>query len=93
MNIINNPFHYEIENLTRAFFNNEKMNVIKCDKNVNREKPFVAIELIKHEKDSDIIVSFADEDFEKTLSKKIDGEFDSEYSECERMAAIMIFEI
>ena len=36
--IINNPFHYEIENLTRAFFNNEKMNVIKCDKNVNREK-------------------------------------------------------
>lgn len=66
------------------------MNVIKCDKNVNREKPFVAIELIKHEKDSDIIVSFADEDFEKTLSKKIDGEFDSEYSECERMAAIML---
>lgn len=91
--IINNPFHYEIENLTRAFFNNEKMNVIKCDKNVNREKPFVAIELIKHEKDSDIIVSFADEDFEKTLSKKIDGEFDSEYSECERAAAIMLFEI
>ena len=47
--IINNPFHYEIENLTRAFFNYEKMNVIKCDKNVNRELPFVAIELIKHE--------------------------------------------
>ena len=58
--IINNPFHYEIENLTRAFLNNEKMNVIKCDENVNREKPFVAIELIKHEKDSDIRHDFFD---------------------------------
>lgn len=91
--IINNPFHYEIENLTRAFFNNEKMNVIKCDETVNREKPYVSIEVIKSENSSKIIVGFFEDSFEKTLIKEVDGEFDSVYSECERTAAILLFEI
>ena len=28
--IINNTFHYEMENLTRVFFPNEKIEIIKC---------------------------------------------------------------
>lgn len=91
--IINNPFHYEIENLTRAFFNNEKLNVLKCDENIQREKPYISAELIKHENSSEIIVSFAENDFEKTLTKKLDGRFEDTYSDCERTAAILLFEI
>lgn len=91
--IINNPFHYEIENLTRAFFINEKINVIKCDKAINYEKPYASIEVVKYRGNSEIIVSFENDDFKKSLSESVDGELDSVYSECERTAAILLFKI
>lgn len=91
--IINNPFHYEIENLTRAFFTNEKINVIKCDKAINYEKPYASIEVVKYRENSEIIVNFENDDFEKSLSKSVSGNFDSAYSECERAAAILLFQI
>ena len=91
--IINNPFHYEIENLTRAFFTNEKINVIKCDKAINYEKPYASIEVVKYRENSEIIVNFENDDFEKSLSKSVIGNFDSAYSECERAAAILLFQI
>lgn len=91
--IINNPFHYEIENLTRAFFINEKINVIKCDKAINYEKTYASIEVVKYRGNSEIIVSFENDDFKKSLSESVDGELDSVYSECERTAAILLFKI
>lgn len=91
--IINNPFHYEIENLVRTFFVNDKLNVIKCDENVSHEKPYVSVELKTNDLESDVIVSFVNDDYEKSSKKTVKGSFASVSSECERTAAVLLFEI
>lgn len=91
--IINNAFHYEIENLVRTFFLNEKINVFKCDESVLKKSPYVSVELKKQEQESIIIVSFVSNDYEKNLEKTVNGDSDSVLQECERIAAVLLFEI
>ncbi len=91
--IINNSFHYEIENLVRVFFINEKLNVVRCGENVSPEMPYVCVELKKHDDSSDIIVSFASGDFKRSAEKTVNGDIDTVSSECERTAAVLLFKI
>ncbi len=91
--IINNPFHYEIENLVRIFFLNEKINVIKCNECGLLEKPYVCVNLNTQEYKSEIIVSFANDDYEKTAGETVYGDFDSISSECERRSAVLLFKL
>ncbi|MBQ2944103.1 MAG: coproporphyrinogen dehydrogenase HemZ [Ruminococcus sp.] len=63
---VNHSYHYELENLTRAFFPNEKLNVIKSDVVFDvLEAPYILTEY------SDVLsVTVAFNDFSKTLSEK-----------------------
>lgn len=63
--VINHKFHYELENLTRAFFPNEKISVISCEEIPEEfEYPCVVTEYV-----DSIKVRVAINDFDKNLSE------------------------
>lgn len=62
---INHKFHYEMENLTRAFFPNDKISVVSCEKLSGApEAPFIFTEMT----DDSIFVRVSIENFSKELS-------------------------
>ncbi len=62
---INHKFHYELENLTRAFFPNDKIAVISEEKlTQNPEVPYILTEVTK----SELKASVTFESFSKTLT-------------------------
>ncbi len=68
--VINHKFHYELENLTRAFFPNEKISVISCEEIVEEfECPCIITDY-----SGSIKVRVVINDFDETLSQTKDGE-------------------
>ena len=64
--VINHKFHYELENLTRAFFPNEKIAVLHCDcVPEDAQIPFIATEY-----GDSIIVRVVMNDFDKSLTSE-----------------------
>ncbi len=62
--VINHKFHYELENLTRAFFPNEKIAVISCESFPSEyEAPCIFTDFTE-----DVSVRVVFEDFDKSLS-------------------------
>ena len=79
--INNHSFHYELENLARLFFPNEKINVIK-DGEI-QEKPYIITEI--NEK---LSVTVVIGDYEKTSIAEL-----SDDAENERMMCQLLYEI
>lgn len=88
----NHTFHYEIENLTRVFFPNEKIEILKQACNISgTNEPFV---VTKREYSADEILlscSFNSDLYERTVEKRV--ELSCPDDEQERLLAIMLFEI
>ena len=62
---VNHGFHYELENLTRAFFVNEKITVTRFDTAVSDlQSPFILTEMTEDE----LKVQVQIDDFQKTLT-------------------------
>ncbi|MEF2920173.1 MAG: coproporphyrinogen dehydrogenase HemZ [Acutalibacteraceae bacterium] len=91
--IINHTFHYEIENLTRVFFPNEKIEIVR-DVNINLDN-VTAPSIITQIVDTDIMVQLVLDDYNK--SRKVSAvctqaeEEPSEYQE--RIMAITLYKI
>lgn len=91
--IKNHTFHYEIENLTRVFFPNSKINVIK-EEPFDFEKPYILTSLTKLNKDkvrAEVAVEF--DNFTKTDFydiSKTEADFEAD---CERKMAILMFNL
>ena len=65
--IINHNFHYEIENLTRVFFPNEKIEIIK-DTSVNEfEQPCIVTRIDDTENGKTVFVEIMLDDATKAL--------------------------
>lgn len=63
---INHKFHYELENLTRAFFPNEKIAVVSCEvAPCELQAPYI---LTEYKEDMRVSVSF--DGFERSLSEE-----------------------
>ena len=78
--IINHKFHYELENLTRLFYPNEKINVIKEDSGFS--EPYIITKL-----DTDLTVSVNIGGYKKTLNSAISD--DNERMMCEMLYKLL----
>lgn len=74
--IINHKFHYELENLTRLFYPNEKITVIKDDTKI--KEPCIVTKI-----DSKLSVKVIVEEYNKELSAEISDDVENERKLCE----------
>ncbi|MBQ8028872.1 MAG: coproporphyrinogen dehydrogenase HemZ [Clostridia bacterium] len=92
--IINNPFHYESENLIRVFFPTEKINVTS---ERNDEENYISISLDYSEKGAEVEISASvcekkksEKEFFSLSDKRAD---DSDNAFFERKTAIMLYNV
>ena len=90
--IKNHEYHYELENLCRVFFPNEKINVIK-DTQINYSEPFILTEKEKTNNGYNIKILVSIGDNTKTKEKFILENEKNIDDECERIFAFMLFEV
>lgn len=84
--IINHKFHYEMENLTRIFFPNEKLNIIK-DLPLHLPVSYISTEMSNNGKLITVSVKF--DGYYNALNKMSDVEFKSDTAE--REMAVLLF--
>lgn len=92
--IKNHKFKYEIENLIRIFFPNEKITILDYNDKVVLEDNYVFTELVDfmdNKYQLKVKVKFGL--FEKSLSDFVDKDFKNVNLECERIFAVMLFDI
>lgn len=80
--IINHKFHYELENLTRLFYPNEKINVIKDD--VKAQEPYIITKAR-----SELTVSVKIGGFEKTMKSGLSDDNENERMMCEMLYKLL----
>lgn len=95
--IINNTFHYEMENLTRVFFPNEKIEIIRddfSDKTIF-EAPAVKTLITNKENDKLIEVEVIFDNYQNQASQKVAYiENDEDYkNEQERVMAVCLYKL
>lgn len=95
--IINHTFHYEMENLTRVFFPNEKLDIIKVDyvDFLNFELPCIVTNIQNNQNRADIFVSVNFSDYSKKITSSvfIDKNSDEYEDEQERVMAVSLFKL
>ncbi|MEE0859492.1 MAG: coproporphyrinogen dehydrogenase HemZ [Acutalibacteraceae bacterium] len=93
--IINHTFHYEIENLTRVFFPNEKIEILKDKESENNEFPYIITKMVDSENGKTVSVEVFFDDYKKEISTFLPFENDEENynSELEREMAICLFKL
>lgn len=88
----NHTFHYEIENLTRVFFPNEKIEIIKQPCNLSGgENPFIVTKREFAADETVLSCSFTANSYEKSEEKRLDINCPDE--EQERVLAVMLFQL
>lgn len=80
--INNHNFHYELENLSRLFFPNEKISVIKDSENI--EKPYILTEI-----NSKLSVTVAIGEYENNSQAEISDEVENERMMCQLLYEIL----
>src|SRR5690242_15289516 len=88
--IENHSFHYEIENLTRIFFPNQKLEIIKNGLK-NAEKPYILTSLSIKEDNAMINVAVNFDDFSKNITEIIDTAQKNFDDTCELKMAQMLY--
>ncbi len=92
--IINHKFHYEIENLTRVFFPNEKLEIIKDDIPNDIEQPSIITKLIDNENGCTVFAQLNFENYSKSEELYIELNSSENYeSEKERVMAICLYKL
>ncbi|GHU83387.1 coproporphyrinogen III oxidase [Clostridia bacterium] len=90
--IQNHKYHYEIENLTRVFFPNSKLKIIKefCGE---PEKPFILTSVDESDDISNIKVKIELYDFSKELQLQLSNKITDFTNTCERAMAQLLFNL
>lgn len=95
--IINHTFHYEIENLTRVFFPNEKLDIIKVDsiEFSDLEAPYILTSVKEDSNSVDIYISVNFEDYSKDITSTVfrDNTPNEYEDEQERVMAVNLFKL
>lgn len=94
--IENHPFHYEMENLTRIFFPNEKLEVVKTaenDETTPPEKPYLLTRREEKDATAHLTVQTCFDGFEKTSSTQVPCGAPEYDKSCERCLAILLYRL
>lgn len=95
--IINNTFHYEMENLTRVFFPNEKIEIIKCTAVPQDalDSPYVATSVESTDNYSRVSVQTVFDSFSKNITQQVEYVEDTEeyQTELERTMAVCLYKL
>ncbi len=95
--IINHTFHYELENLTRVFFPNEKLEMVKENISVPSDKDgtYIVTRICSADTGKNISVRVCFPQYDKELCRNVDFIADSEeyISEQERVMAVCLYEL
>lgn len=93
--IINHNFHYEIENLTRVFFPNEKLELIKADSINEFEYPCIITRIDNNENGKTVFVEINLDNKSESCSTLVKPESSTEdyTSEQEREMAICLYKL
>lgn len=92
--IINHNFHYEIENLTRVFFPNEKLEIIKDAPGSDIEQPSIITKLNDTENGCNVFTQLDFEDYNKSEEAFIERNSLENYeAEKERVMAICLYNL
>ncbi|MEE1125539.1 MAG: coproporphyrinogen dehydrogenase HemZ [Acutalibacteraceae bacterium] len=93
--IINHNFHYEIENLTRVFFPNEKLELIKADSVDGFEYPCIITRIDDDEKGKTVFVEINLDNKKESCSALVKPENSTEdyTAEQEREMAICLYKL
>lgn len=94
--IDNHPFHYEMENLTRIFFPNEKLEVIKEAESAGCAplvEPYIMTRREEKDNTARLTASACFDGFEKTASAQVPCGAPDYDKSCERCLAILLFRL
>lgn len=90
--IENHSFHYEIENLVRVFFPNEKLEVIKDHPDEICQEPGILTRLADAEAGcTTVYVAVAIDGNKKEASQKVFDTCSETEDECERVMAVLLY--
>lgn len=92
----NHPFHYEMENLTRLFFPNEKLEVIKTAENneiTPPEEPYIITRREEKDNSAKLTATVYFDGFQKTSSTQVPCSAPEYNKSCERSLAILLFRL
>ena len=89
--IDNHKFHYEMENVMRLFFHNEKVEIIKDSKELISPYIVTKLEIIDNQITIKVIAEI--ESFSKTLTQQIKDDCQDDLNEQERIMAVMLYDI
>ncbi|MEE0265996.1 MAG: coproporphyrinogen dehydrogenase HemZ [Acutalibacteraceae bacterium] len=92
--IINHNFHYEIENLTRVFFPNEKLEIIKDATENDTEQPSIITKLIDNENGCNVFAKLDFEDYTRSEEAFVELDSSGNYeADKERILAICLYRL
>lgn len=94
--IDSHPFHYEVENLTRLFFPNEKLEVIKTAENCGTapcEEPYVITRREETGNTAKLTASVSFGSYKKSSSAQVPCDAPDYDKSCERCLAILLFRL
>lgn len=94
--IDSHPFHYEMENLTRLFFPNEKLEVIKTAENCGAapcEEPYVITRREETGNTAKLTASVSFGSYKKSSSAQVPCDAPDYDKSCERCLAILLFRL
>lgn len=92
--IENHSFHYEIENLVRVFFPNEKLEVIKSCSDGSCRAPYILTRLANEEPGHvTVYAAVAIDGKKQEASQKISRTCSETEDECERVMAVLLYRI
>ena len=89
--IDNHKFHYEMENVMRLFFHNEKVEIIKDSKELITPYIVTKLEIIDNQITIKVVAEI--ESFSKTLTQQIKDDCQDDLNEQERIMAVMLYDI
>ncbi len=89
--IENHKFHYEMENVVRLFFHNEKVEVVKEFEELI--SPYILTKTYQKDNDLIVIVTVNFKNFNKTKQKIIKDYLKVDFNEQERIMAILLYEL
>lgn len=87
----NHKFHYEMENLTRVFFPNEKIEVVKSPCTDDGETPYILTKREINSESIELVCKLKTDEYEKHQSKCL--ELSCPDDEQERILAVMLYDI
>lgn len=86
--IDNHSFHYEIENLTRVFLQNETVKIEK-DNLMNLQKPYIYTKMVQNVDNITLTVTLSTDEYTNTKSKVLS----SKNEDCELNMATLLYDV